>query len=54
MREHLDELVEGPVDWRADGLDILPEINRSNSTLGDAFGSEFKFLSCEISQYLAT
>ena len=40
----LDELLESPVDGRADVGDVLPEVNGGDGTLGDALGSELELL----------
>jgi hypothetical protein len=44
VKAHLDQLLEGAVNWRTERLDILPEIHRGNSALGDAFRGELEFL----------
>ena len=41
---HLDKLLERAVNWRANVGDVLPEVNRGNGTLGDAFGRKLKLL----------
>lgn len=40
----LDDLLESTVDGRADVGDLLPEVNRSKSTLGDTLGGELELL----------
>lgn len=44
VAKYLDELLESPVNGRADVGNILPEINGSNSTLCNTFRSELKLL----------
>jgi hypothetical protein len=39
-----DQLSEGTVDRRANRLDVFPEVDGSNSALGDTFGRELEFL----------
>ena len=41
----LDEVGEGTVDWRADWLDLLPEVDGGLTTGGDALWGEVEFLS---------
>ncbi len=41
----LDELLESAVERRAQRLNILVELDRGLSTLGDAFWGELEFLS---------
>jgi hypothetical protein len=40
----LNELLESPVDGRADVGHILPEVNGGNGALGDALGGELELL----------
>jgi hypothetical protein len=40
----LDDLLESTVDGRADVGDLLPEIDRGNSPLGDTLGGELELL----------
>ena len=42
--ESLDELLESAVDGRAEGLDLLPEVDGGGGALGDALGGELEFL----------
>jgi hypothetical protein len=37
-------LGESAVDWGAERLDVLVEVDGRNGALGDAFGGEFEFL----------
>jgi hypothetical protein len=41
---NLNELLESTVDRRADVWDIFPEVNGSNSTLGNSLRSELELL----------
>ena len=42
--ESLDELLESAVERRAEGLDLLPEVDGGGGALGDALGGELEFL----------
>ena len=42
-QRHLDQLLEGAVDGRAD-LGALVEVDGGDGALADAFGGEFEFL----------
>jgi hypothetical protein len=40
----LNELLESPVERRADVGNALPKLNSGNSSLGDALGGELELL----------
>ena len=44
LRFRLDELQERALQWRAQRLDVLVEVNGGNSALCDALGCELEFL----------
>jgi hypothetical protein len=45
QHKYLDKLLERTVKRRAEGLDVLVEVNGELGALGNAFSSEFEFLS---------
>jgi hypothetical protein len=44
LRKHLDELLEGTVDGRAKGLDVLVEVDGSLGALSNTLGGELELL----------
>lgn len=44
VRKRLDELLEGTVEGRAKGLDVLVEVDGELRALGNALGGELELL----------